>query len=309
MKKPIKIEFDYLIDFIKKVISQWVVLLLFLPTLYDFLHVYLPEPIKSFELTTNARNLFMVLAVLVAVYWVWRKEHIDFQTLQEGKTKFTVTPNFFKINIDKHLKQIDEKIKTSEAEIPHLESENIFNHLTVFSRRKTQQSVEDYIKSLREYKNELASFYNKNKNLIGIYIELASDKYDENISVEFILNNSGQMLQADELKCPWQPSPPDRDRLAFINHVDFRERDVYRTNLEHGTNNISCDLRNLKKGRPVYFINEGIYISSTSPKIRFDIQISSRNSDGLQVFSFDKEKTSITKFRDISEIEEFDRET
>lgn len=307
MKKPIKIELDYLIDFIKKIISQWVVLLLFLPTLYDFLHVYLPEPVKSFELTANARNIFMILAVLVAVYWVWRKEHIDLQTLQEGKTKFIVSPQFFKLKVDKHIKHIDEKIKTAKAELPDLAPESIFDRLAVFSRGKTQQSVQDYIESLEKYKTELIDFCDHNKNVIGVYIRLDSDKYDENLSVEFALK-SGKILRPDELNCPWQPSPPDKDRFAFINQVDFRERDVYRTNLEYYQDGISCDLRNLKKGKPVLFVNEGIYIASVSPKISFEIRISSRNSDGLQVFPFDKEKTHITELKDISEIEEFDRE-
>lgn len=307
MKKPIKIEFDYIIDFVKKIISQWVVLLLVLPTLYDFLHVYFPEPIKSFEFPSNLRNLFMALAVLVAVYWVWRKEHIAFQTLQEGKTKFTVSPQFFRLKIDEHVKHIDEKIKSSKDEIPNLTPESIFDRLTVFSRGKTQQSVQDYIESLGKYKEELTDFCDRNKNVIGVYIELESNKYDENISVEFVLK-SGRILRSLDLDCPWQPSPPDKDRFAFINQVDFRERDVYRTNLEYSQNGISCDLRNLKKGKPVLFVNEGIYIASISPKISFEIRISSRNSDGLQVFPFDKEKAQVTEFIDISKIDEFDRE-
>lgn len=307
MKKSIKIESDYIFDFIKKIISQWVVFLLLLPTLYDFLHVFFPEPIKSFELTANFRNLFMVLAVIIAVYWVWRKEHIALKALQEGKTKFTVSPEFFRLKIDKHIKHIDEKIKSSRAEIPNLASESIFDRLTVFSRGKTQQSVQDYIDSLEKYKVELVDFCNHNKNVIGVYIRLDSNKYDENLSVEFALK-SGKILRPDELNCPWQPSPPDKDRFAFVSQVDFRERDVYRTNLEYYQDGISCDLRNLKKGKPVLFVNEGIYITSVSPKISFEIRISSRNSDGLQVFPFDKEKAHITEFKDISEIEEFDRE-
>lgn len=307
MKKPIKIELSYIFDFIRKIISQWAVFLLLLPTLYDFLHVYFPEPIRSFELSDNFRNLFMILAVFIAVYWVWRKEHIALQTLKEGKTKFTVSPDFFRLKIDRHIKHIDEKIKSAKAEIPNLAPESIFDRLTVFSRGKTQQSVQDYIESLEKYKVELANFRDRNKDVIGVYIELGSDRFDENISVEFALK-SGRILRSDKLDCPWQPSPPDKDRFAFISHVDFRERDVYRTNLEYYQDGISCDLRNLKKGKPVLFVNEGIYITSSSPKISFEIRISSRNSDGLQVFPFDQEKDHITEFKDISEIDEFDRE-
>lgn len=307
MKKPIKIELDYLLDFIKKVIFQWVTLLLLLPTSYDFAHVYFPEPIKSFELSDSPRLLFMALAVLAAIYRVWRKEHIALQALQEKKTKFTITPYFFKIKIDKHLQQIDNKIRNLETEIPQLESESIFDRWAVFSRKKTQQSVLEYTQSLEKYKKELMSFYKKNKDLIGVNIELESDKYDENISVEFILK-TGKVIQAYELDCPSPPSAPDKDRFHYIRPIDIRERDVYRTNLEYSKTVISCDLRNLKKGQPALFINEGIYIDSKTPKVSFELHITSKNSDGLQTFSFNEEKTNITEHKDISELEEFDRE-
>jgi len=302
-----KNELKYLLNFITRVVFQWVTLLLLLPTFYDFAHVYFPEPIKSFELSDSPRLLFIALAVLAAIYRVWRKEYIALRALQEKKTKFTITPYFFKIKIDRHLQQIDNKIRNLAAEIPQLESESIFDRLVVFSKRKTQQSVLEYIESLREYKQKLVSFHDKNKGLIGVYVEIEPDKYDENISVEFILK-TGKVIQAYELDCPSPPSAPDKDRFHFIRPIDIRERDVYRTNLECSKTTISCDLRNLKKGQPASFINEGIYIDSKTPKVSLELRITSKNSDGLQTFSFNEEKVNITEHKDILELEEFDRE-
>ena len=185
-----KRELKYFTDFISRVVFQWVTLLLLLPTSYDFLHVYFPEPIKSYELSSRLRLAFMIFAVFIAIYKVWRKEHSTLLSIQERKTKFTVTPSLYKIQVTTHLQQIDKKIDQLKSELPNLESEGIFDRLTVSSFsgvRKTQQSVQEYIESLMEYKEELVAFCEKHKGILGIDVTLESDKYDENLSVEFIL--------------------------------------------------------------------------------------------------------------------------
>ena len=89
--------------------------------------------------------------------------------------------------------------------------------------------------------------------------------------------------------------------------VDIRERDIYRTNLEYGDKIISCNLKYLKKGQPVLFINEGVYVDPKAEKLSFDVYITSKNSDGLQKFSFDQEVKKVNDYKDISELEEFNR--
>ncbi|MBU0578910.1 hypothetical protein KKE34_05430 [Patescibacteria group bacterium] len=305
-----KQELKYLTDFILRVVFQWVTLLLLLPTLYDFLHVYFPEPIKSYELSSDLRLAFMIFAVFIAIYKVWRKEHSALLSIQGRKTRFTVTPGLYKIQVAKHLQQIDKKIDRLKSELPNLESEGIFDRLMVspFSGgRKTQQSVQEYIESLMEYKEELIAFCEKHKGILGIDVTLESDKYDENLSVEFILK-TGKIVRSLELDCPWLPSDPSKDRLSFLGTVDIRERDVYRTNLEYDDKVISCNLKYLKKGQPVLFINEGVYVDPKVQKLSFDVCITSKNSDGLQKFSFDQEVGKVNDYKDISELEEFNRE-
>ncbi len=304
MKKEIK----YLLVFISKTIFQWATLLLLLPTLYDLLHTYFPEPIKSFEFSNFYKSFFIASAVFVAIYQTWRKEHLALQSLQSKKTKFTVTPEYFKIRIDEHLKAIDKQIKILEGETPTLPSAGIFGRLASvgFRRHKTQESNLEYIQSLKDYKDELRSFYNKSRYLVGIFIKLESNKFDEKISVEFILK-TGSIASVHDLNCPWLPSDPAKDIFSFLGRIDTREREMYRTNLEYSTKSISCNLRDLKKGRPILLINEGIYIDSKSSKLSFELFITSKYSDGLQEFSFERKVSNITEHKDISELEAFDK--
>ncbi|MBP9703050.1 hypothetical protein KBD69_05230 [Candidatus Woesebacteria bacterium] len=308
MNTPIQIEIGFLSEFIRRVIFQWITLLLFLPSAYDFLHTYFPEPIRSMELEPELRKSFIFFAVVIAVYLTWRREYQTHLSLSNRKTKFTVGFSFYKLRTKEFLSKIDERIRKLESEIPDLESERYFDITSTIFRRKTQQSVAEYVDSLKQHREEVLLFQAQQTNLIGLCVEIEADKYDEHIGVRCISTRE-RFTRASDLSFPSLPSAP-YEGFTFAPQIsNYMERDRFRTNLDFGESVVSCNLNNLKKGEKVMFINEGIYFLSNdndNNKLNVEIEISSKNSDGIQHFSTNTLKSEITQYRDVSSLDEFE---
>lgn len=292
-------KFSFL-QYIKSLFAKWFFYLGFIPYLYDFLSVYLPEPLKSFRLPTWVNVLSILISFLLASYFSWLEINEKLKTFLDSETSFIVTPLIYRLTATKYLEEVKNKIKHYEDEIRILTSKENLNHpfgiLPIVNPFNRQPTKEDYLKWIEEKKSlikKIENFISKNKGILLTNFTISANGYDENIDIGIYIKEPGEFINNDDINLPWEESSSSVfgvDYKSLIRPQQSTESEPFWKNGSIERHYAECNLRYLKKDFSYYFMSNSFFIKTDNDEINFILHLNSKNSNGTKEY---KKKISI----------------
>jgi|GEM_PF-4289694 len=298
-------EFKLLLNFIRKCLLQWFSILVFLPTVYDLLHAYFPEPIKSFELPYYPTVAFVLLSIFLSIYRTWREEYLQNISVLEKYSEFHLTPKFSNLVCDKKIAEVEEEILSLRTEMENYPQLGVFDLIAVsFPPSKNRESISKYIKELQDYQEDLKKYFTGNYQIIVFELKIESSKYDENVTIRSTLDK-GSFLDSTDLELPWKPTPSYHLYSgASLAPAQPNTTLSYRTNIYISDTDAQADIAYIKKEQPAFFFNDPIFLLDISQGTELNVEITSKNSNGIKKFLFNIDPLSIDQKTDLVEIED-----
>ncbi len=229
------INFKVLFHFIKKIITNWIIYLGFLPKVYDYIGAYFKW---EYTLPTWAIISFTVLVIVYAIYKAYEEEYISREKLEKrlaGPTRYNVTAiltpiDFQEEKLVEHLKSLkkeaEKKLQTLPEKISISKSDMYASALSqaTASYFKKDKSPQAYNETLNEYEFELNSLVDNaddNEKLLADTIKSYEEKF---FFVDFLLTNTGITSDSDiniNIKCQnenivLEKKEALRDKMNFL---------------------------------------------------------------------------------------------
>lgn len=196
------VNMQVLFRFIKKIFTNWVLLLGILPKVYDYIGAYSEW---EYELPTWIVKYFIILAVAYAIYKAYEDEYLYRKKLEKklaGPTRYNVTAiltpiDFQEEKLVEHLKSLKKeaeiKLQTLPEKISISKSDMYASALSqaTASYFKKDKSPQAYNEALNQYEFELNSLVDNaddNEKLLAETIRSLKEKF---FFVDFLLINTG----------------------------------------------------------------------------------------------------------------------
>jgi len=302
-------------QYIKSLFAKWFLYLGFIPYLYDFLSVYLPEPLKSFRLPTWVNIFSIFIAFLLASYFSWLELKDKLKTFLDNETSFDVVPYIYKLTAIKYLEETENKIKDYEREIELLKNRENQNYslgvlplINLFNRQPTEEDYSKWIEDKKAIIRRTNNFISKNKKIFLINFTISASRYDENIDIGVYLEDSVEFIDADDNKLPWKEESSNSffgvDLKSLVHSRALIETESsFWKNISIKKHSAECNLRYLKKDFAYYFMGNYFFIKTNNDEINFKIHLNSKNSNGVKEYN-KKIALRDLAFKDLLDIKE-----
>ena len=283
-------------QYIKSLFAKWFFYLGFIPYLYDFLSIYLPEPLKSFRLPTWVNIFSIFISFLLASYFSWLELKDKLKTFLDNETSFDIVTYIYKITATKYLEETNNKIKDYEEEIELLknrEKQNypfgVFLPINLFNRQPTEEDYSKWIEDKKAIIRRTNNFISKNKEIFLINFTISASRYDENIDIGIYLEDSAEFIDADDIKLPWEEESSNSifgvNLKNLVRPQESTETEPFRKNISIKKHSAGCNLRYLKKDFEYYFMGNYFFIKTNNDEVNFKIHLNSKNSNGVKEYN------------------------
>jgi hypothetical protein len=225
-------------------------------------------PDRNIEISVAAVTLlFPAIFWFLAIFKVWKKQKQDLLQHESNKVTFEIYPEVKALKLSKYKSLISKRIEKYIRD-----KEDAPEPATKSDYQGWINTLEDYNKTLNDYEKVLESSL-----LIDLILE--TDKTENNIDV-FVTVTGGRFVELSEIPFPEYPISATKNLMPSSNIGMTTHGDApYRTNTEVSDNNASCNLKCIKQGQKVTFMNELVLIFDED-EVTLNISINSNNSDG-----------------------------
>ena len=297
----------------KKVIFKWIVLLGFLPLLYDYFQAFFPEPIKSFKIPLHILYFFLPIGLFISAFQIWREQKEEIDSIKSKYTNFTVTPIVTKVSVNKHLQEVEKEItevRNKMNSLPNSSStfQGWFNPDILFGNSTPDKDTyAEWIGMLNSYKKDIETFRDTYKKLLTFNLKIDANRFDDNIDVNIVIKSDAKFADKIILKYPNYPITKRSSILDLPNNplVNINRGEPYRIRISQRDKFTECNLRYIKKDDSAYFSNDPILLLCNADEVNLSVTINSKGSDGEKNFDFSFKYSEINKSSETLDIKAF----
>lgn len=315
----VKLKKRSFIVYLKALLKKWILYLGFIPYVYDLISIYLPEPLKDFRLPSWVIYPSILLSLFIASFFTWLELKNKIDEYLSNETNFKINPLIYKLTGKEYLSDIKKRISRYKDEIQisnNIDKSNtsltgIEDLLKGLSINPLEPKKEDYVKWINDLEileNKINNFLSNNKNLFLFNFTISVNRYDENIDVKTIIDDSGELINIENINLPIKDKRSSFSlfnlTLKDLKPLTNNNQEIFRRHIEIDKNSARCNLKYLKKGFAYFFMNDYLIIKIISNETNLKVFINSKFSNGTKEYNLQIRKSDIIEKKDLSEIKE-----
>jgi len=283
------------VEFLFALGKTWITYLAFLPSLESLGSAYLDIALP-FQIPLWSKISFSVVALVLAVFAVWRKEHLAKEQLLAAQLleKARKPIYDFSASLVPLVKYTDDMRQKAQDEIDWAAAE--IHRLPTFSVNSIplagipfqldRHDYERYIAELNRYIEVLNQVERKGRYKMRclVSVENSGSMSDDGIRITL----SGGDKQVEFIKWPCRILEiPDRPSASPIPNIDFenRNRIPFREVVEADENLVCVELRSLRPGEKAFVLSDGLLLNA-EPESELHFEVISKALPCAQVGSF-----------------------
>lgn len=317
----VKLKKRSFIIYLKSLLQKWILYLGFIPYVYDLISTYLPEPFKDFRFPIWVIHTSILLSLFIASYFTWLELKNKIDEHLSNETSFKIKPLIYKLTGEQYLSDIKKRIERYKDEIQILDNIDSSNtpltgigfllkmpNINPFNPKPKKEDYEKWINDLEILENKINNFLSNNKNLFLFNFTISANRYDENIEVKTIIDDSGELISIEDINLPIEKKRPSASLFDLtpksLKPLTNNNQEKFRQHIGIGKNSARCNLKYLKKDFAYFFMNDYLIIKIINKETNLKVFINSKFSNGTKEYNLQIRESKIIEKKDLSEFKE-----